>query len=166
MKLGRKPIYKPIDPYTGMRSYNYNMRGGAYPPRVLLPIPVTPILYQVELSIGGQQFHGKGRTRQAAKHDAAAKALKSLQHEPLPDKLEVNGKLSDEENLNKSEISQVFEIALKRNMPVNFEVRPRNGPPHMKNFLTKVSVGEFIVKVKGRVRRYQRKMLLYRFLGN
>jgi hypothetical protein len=27
-----------------------------------------------------------------------------------------------EENLNKSEISQVFEIALKRNMPVNFEV--------------------------------------------
>lgn len=28
----------------------------------------------------------------------------------------------EEENLNKSEISQVFEIALKRNMPVNFEV--------------------------------------------
>lgn len=27
-----------------------------------------------------------------------------------------------EENLNKSEISQVFEIALKRNMPVNFDV--------------------------------------------
>lgn len=27
-----------------------------------------------------------------------------------------------QENLNKSEISQVFEIALKRNMPVNFEV--------------------------------------------
>lgn len=28
----------------------------------------------------------------------------------------------EEENLNKSEISQVFEIALKRNLPVNFEV--------------------------------------------
>lgn len=27
-----------------------------------------------------------------------------------------------QENLNKSEISQVFEIALKRNLPVNFEV--------------------------------------------
>lgn len=28
----------------------------------------------------------------------------------------------EEENLNKSEISQVFEIALKRNLPVSFEV--------------------------------------------
>ncbi len=28
----------------------------------------------------------------------------------------------EQENLNKSEISQVFEIALKYNMPVNFEV--------------------------------------------
>lgn len=43
----------------------------------------------MELSIGGQQFHGKGRTRQAAKHDAAAKALKVLQNEPLPEKPEV-----------------------------------------------------------------------------
>lgn len=45
--------------------------------------PVAPVLYHMELSIGGQQFHGKGRTRQAAKHDAAAKAIKSLQKEPL-----------------------------------------------------------------------------------
>ncbi|XP_065449207.1 double-stranded RNA-binding protein Staufen homolog 2-like [Chrysemys picta bellii] len=105
MKLGKKPMYKPIDPYTGMRStYNYNMRGGAYPPRYFYPFPVGPLLYQVELSIGGQQFHGKGRTRQAAKHDAAAKALKILQNEPLPEKPEVNGKESDDENLNESEI--------------------------------------------------------------
>ncbi|KAG8447078.1 hypothetical protein GDO86_014505 [Hymenochirus boettgeri] len=165
MKLGRKPIYKPIDPYTGMRSYNYNMRGGAYPPRYFYPFPVTPILYQVELSIGGQQFHGKGRTRQAAKHDAAAKALKSLQHEPLPDKLEVNGKLSDEENLNKSEISQVFEIALKRNMPVNFEVTKESGPPHMKNFLTKVSVGEFIGEGEGKSKKISKKNAAISVLG-
>lgn len=37
----------------------------------------------MELSVGGQQFHGKGRTRQAAKHDAAAKAIKYLQKEPI-----------------------------------------------------------------------------------
>lgn len=37
MKLGKKPMYKPIDPYTGMRStYNYTMRGGTYPPRYVL----------------------------------------------------------------------------------------------------------------------------------
>ncbi|KAM4031542.1 double-stranded RNA-binding protein Staufen homolog 1 isoform 2-T2 [Anomaloglossus baeobatrachus] len=158
MKLGRKPIYKPLDPYTGIRSsYNYNMpRGGSYPPRYFYPFPVTPILYQVELSIGGQQYHGKGRTRQAAKHDAAAKALKSLQHEPLPSKLEVNGK-SDEENLNKSEISQVFEIALKRNLPVNFEVTKETGPPHMKSFITKVLVGEFIGEGEGKSKKVSKK---------
>ncbi|XP_063814959.1 double-stranded RNA-binding protein Staufen homolog 1 [Pseudophryne corroboree] len=157
MKLGRKPIYKPLDPYTGIRSsYNYNMRGGGYPPRYFYPFPVTPILYQVELSIGGQQFHGKGRTRQAAKHDAASKALKSLQHEPLPNKQEVNGN-SDEENLNKSEISQVFEIALKRNMPVNFEVTKETGPPHMKSFVTKVSVGEFLGEGEGKSKKVAKK---------
>ncbi|KAM4692118.1 double-stranded RNA-binding protein Staufen homolog 1 isoform 2-T3 [Rhinophrynus dorsalis] len=158
MKLGRKPTYKPLDPYTGMRSsYNYNMRGGAYPPRYFYPFPVTPILYQVELSIGGQQFHGKGRTRQAAKHDAAAKALKSLQHEPIPDKPEVNGKMPNEENLNKSEISQVFEIALKRNMSVNFEVTKETGPPHMKSFITKVSVGEFLGEGEGKSKKISKK---------
>lgn len=158
MKLGRKPIYKPLDPYTGVRSsYNYNMpRGGGYPPRYFYPFPVTPILYQVELSIGGQQFHGKGRTRQAAKHDAAAKALRSLQHEPLPSKPEVNGK-SDEENLNKSEISQVFEIALKRNLPVNFEVTKESGPPHMKSFITKVLVGEFVGDGEGKSKKVSKK---------
>uniref|UniRef100_A0A7M4EN21 Staufen double-stranded RNA binding protein 1 n=1 Tax=Crocodylus porosus TaxID=8502 RepID=A0A7M4EN21_CROPO len=175
MKLGKKPMYKPIDPYTGMRStYNYNIRGGAYPPRYFYPFPVGPLLYQVELSIGGQQFHGKGRTRQAAKHDAAAKALKVLQNEPLPEKTEVNvlqigrlqcvnGKEPDDENLNKSEISQVFEIALKRNLPVNFEFFPlkqvtkESGPPHMKSFVTKVSVGEFMGEGEGKSKKISKK---------
>ncbi|XP_029467101.1 double-stranded RNA-binding protein Staufen homolog 1 isoform X3 [Rhinatrema bivittatum] len=157
MKLGKKPLYKPIDPYTGMRStYNYNMRGGAYPPRYFYPFPVGPVLYQVELSIGGQLFHGKGRTRQAAKHDAAAKALKILQNEPLPDKPEVNGKEPDD-NLNKSEISQVFEIALKRNLPVNFEVTKESGPPHMKSFVTKVTVGEFVGEGEGKSKKISKK---------
>uniref|UniRef100_A0A8B9CTX3 Double-stranded RNA-binding protein Staufen homolog 1 n=2 Tax=Anatidae TaxID=8830 RepID=A0A8B9CTX3_9AVES len=164
MKLGKKPMYKPIDPYTGMRStYNYTMRGGTYPPRYFYPFPVGPLLYQVELSIGGQQFHGKGRTRQAAKHDAAAKALKVLQNEPLPEKPEVNGKEPDDENLNKSEISQVFEIALKRNLPVNFEFFPlkqvtkESGPPHMKSFVTKVSVGEFMGEGEGKSKKISKK---------
>uniref|UniRef100_A0A8D2N7K5 Double-stranded RNA-binding protein Staufen homolog 1 n=1 Tax=Zonotrichia albicollis TaxID=44394 RepID=A0A8D2N7K5_ZONAL len=158
MKLGKKPMYKPIDPYTGMRStYSYTMRGGTYPPRYFYPFPVGPLLYQVELSIGGQQFHGKGRTRQAAKHDAAAKALKVLQNEPLPEKPEVNGKEPDDENLNKSEISQVFEIALKRNLPVNFEVTKESGPPHMKSFVTKVSVGEFMGEGEGKSKKISKK---------
>ncbi|KAI5215966.1 Double-Stranded Rna-Binding Protein Staufen-like 1 [Manis pentadactyla] len=158
VKLGKKPMYKPVDPYSRMQStYNYNMRGGAYSPRYFYPFPVPPLLYQVELSVGGQQFNGKGKTRQAAKHDAAAKALRILQNEPPPDRLEVNGRESEEENLNKSEISQVFEIALKRNLPVNFEVARESGPPHMKNFVTKVSVGEFVGEGEGKSKKISKK---------
>ncbi|XP_053102464.1 double-stranded RNA-binding protein Staufen homolog 1 isoform X7 [Hemicordylus capensis] len=131
MKLGKKPMYKPIDPYTEMRStYNYSMRGGAYPPRYFYPFPVGPWLYQVELSIGGQQFHGKGRTRQAAKHDAAAKALKILQNEPLPEKPEF--------------------FPLK-------QVTRESGPPHMKSFVTKVSVGEFMGEGEGKSKKISKK---------
>ncbi|XP_035404464.1 double-stranded RNA-binding protein Staufen homolog 1 isoform X5 [Cygnus olor] len=131
MKLGKKPMYKPIDPYTGMRStYNYTMRGGTYPPRYFYPFPVGPLLYQVELSIGGQQFHGKGRTRQAAKHDAAAKALKVLQNEPLPEKPEF--------------------FPLK-------QVTKESGPPHMKSFVTKVSVGEFMGEGEGKSKKISKK---------
>ncbi|KAM5304536.1 double-stranded RNA-binding protein Staufen homolog 1 isoform 7-T16 [Glossophaga mutica] len=164
MKLGKKPMYKPVDPYSRMQStYNYNMRGGAYPPRYFYPFPVPPLLYQVELSVGGQQFNGKGKTRQAAKHDAAAKALRILQSEPPPERPEVNGRESEEENLNKSEISQVFEIALRRNLPVNFESFPlkqvarESGPPHMKSFVTKVSVGEFVGEGEGKSKKISKK---------
>uniref|UniRef100_A0A4X1UEL1 Double-stranded RNA-binding protein Staufen homolog 1 n=2 Tax=Sus scrofa TaxID=9823 RepID=A0A4X1UEL1_PIG len=121
------------------------------------PFPVPPLLYQVELSVGGQQFNGKGKTRQAAKHDAAAKALRILQNEPPPERLEVNGRESEEENLNKSEISQVFEIALKRNLPVNFEVARESGPPHMKSFVTRVSVGEFVGEGEGKSKKISKK---------
>ncbi|XP_063260211.1 double-stranded RNA-binding protein Staufen homolog 1 isoform X4 [Prinia subflava] len=131
MKLGKKPLYKPIDPYTGMRStYNYALRGGSYPPRYFYPFPVGPLLYQVELSVGGQQFHGKGRTRQAAKHDAAAKALKVLQNEPLPEKPEF--------------------FPLK-------QVTKETGPPHMKSFVTKVSVGEFMGEGEGKSKKISKK---------
>ncbi|XP_026866717.2 double-stranded RNA-binding protein Staufen homolog 1 isoform X1 [Electrophorus electricus] len=164
MKLGKKPIYKPIDPYQGMRpTFNYNIRApGPYArsmQQYYYPFPpVAPVLYHMELSIGGQQFHGKGRTRQAAKHDAAAKAIKSLQKEPLLQQLAEMKEENLEENLNKSEISQVFEIALKRNMPVNFEVLKEAGPPHMKSFVVKVTVGEFTGEGDGKSKKIAKKL--------
>ncbi|XP_020383339.1 double-stranded RNA-binding protein Staufen homolog 1 isoform X5 [Rhincodon typus] len=159
MKMGKKPTYRPIDPYPGLRP-TYNMlRNNAYPQRYFYPFPpVGPVTYQVELVIGNQQFQGKGRSRQAAKHDAAAKALKALQNETLPSKLPtINGKETDDDDLNKSEISQVFEIALKRNMPVNFEVIKESGPPHMKSFVTKVMVGEFSAEGEGKSKKISKK---------
>uniref|UniRef100_A0AAQ5YZ73 Double-stranded RNA-binding protein Staufen homolog 1 n=1 Tax=Amphiprion ocellaris TaxID=80972 RepID=A0AAQ5YZ73_AMPOC len=164
MKLGKKPMYKPIDPYPGMRppNFNYNVRAPGY----YYPFPpVGPMLYHMELSIGGQQFIGKGRTRQLAKHDAAAKALKVLQKEPVLQQLPVMNGEPEEENLNKSEISQVFEIALKRNLPVNFEVLKEEGPPHMKSFVVRVTVGEFTGEGEGKSKKIAKKLAAAAVLG-
>ncbi|TRZ00519.1 hypothetical protein DNTS_017974, partial [Danionella cerebrum] len=165
MKLGKKPVYKPLDAYQGMRPpFNYNIRApGPYPrpmPHYYYPFPpMGPVLYHMELSIGGQQFHGKGRTRQSAKHDAAAKAIRYLQKETvLLQQPETNEEQEqEEENLNKSEISQVFEIALKRNLAVNFEVLKETGPPHLKSFLVKVVVGEFSGEGDGKSKKIAKK---------
>lgn len=62
-----------------------------------------PMLYHMELSVGGQQFIGKGRTRQLAKHDAAAKALKALHKEPILQQLPMVRK----------EVSTYLEIVLE-----------------------------------------------------
>uniref|UniRef100_A0A674NY62 Double-stranded RNA-binding protein Staufen homolog 1 n=1 Tax=Takifugu rubripes TaxID=31033 RepID=A0A674NY62_TAKRU len=165
MKLGKKPMYKPIDPYPGMRppNFHYNIRApGPYQrsmQQYYYPFPpVGPMLYHMELSVGGQQFIGKGRTRQLAKHDAAAKALKVLHKEPILQQPE-------EENLNKSEISQVFEIALKRNLPVNFEVLKEEGPPHMKSFVVRVTVGEFTGEGEGKSKKIAKKLAAAAALG-
>uniref|UniRef100_A0A3Q3WY39 Double-stranded RNA-binding protein Staufen homolog 1 n=1 Tax=Mola mola TaxID=94237 RepID=A0A3Q3WY39_MOLML len=165
MKLGKKPMYKPIDPYPGMRppNFNYNIRA---PGPYYYPFPpVGPMIYHMELSVGGQQFIGKGRTRQLAKHDAAAKALKVLHKEPILQQMPVMNGEPEEENLNKSEISQVFEIALKRNLPVNFEVLKEEGPPHMKSFLVCVTVGEFTGEGEGKSKKIAKKLAAAAVLG-
>ncbi|XP_041836468.1 double-stranded RNA-binding protein Staufen homolog 1 isoform X2 [Melanotaenia boesemani] len=172
IKLGKKPVYKPIDPYPVMRppNFNYNVRApGPYQrsmQQYYYPFPpVGPMIYHMELSVGGQQFIGKGRTRQLAKHDAAAKALKVLQKEPILQQLPVMNGDPEEENLNKSEISQVFEIALKRNLPVNFEVLKEEGPPHIKSFLVRVTVGEFTGEGEGKSKKIAKKLAAAAVLG-
>lgn len=48
--------------------------------------PVPKIFY-VQLTVGNSEFFGEGKTRQAARHNAAMKALQALQNEPIPEKL-------------------------------------------------------------------------------
>lgn len=45
----------------------------------------------------------------------------------------------------KSPISLIHEMALKRNLSVQFEVRSEKGPPHMKTFITLCIVGTIAV---------------------
>lgn len=47
--------------------------------------PVPKIFY-VQLSVGSNEFIGEGRTRQAARHSAAMKALQALRNEPIPER--------------------------------------------------------------------------------
>ncbi|XP_051468739.1 double-stranded RNA-binding protein Staufen homolog 2 isoform X2 [Apus apus] len=158
MKRGEPAIYRPLDPKP-IPNYraNYNFRG-MYNQRYHCPVPK---IFYVQLTVGNSEFFGEGKTRQAARHNAAMKALQALQNEPIPEKIPQNGepgKESEEDkDANKSEISVVFEIALKRNIPVSFEVIRESGPPHMKSFVTRVTVGEFTAEGEGNSKKLSKK---------
>ncbi|XP_027733253.1 double-stranded RNA-binding protein Staufen homolog 2-like isoform X1 [Vombatus ursinus] len=158
MKRGEPAIYRPLDPkpFPNYRA-NYNFRG-MYNQRYHCPVPKV---FYVQLTVGNNEFFGEGKTRQAARHNAATKALQALQNEPIPEKLPQNGEsgkeIEEEKDANKSEISLVFEIGLKRNMPVIFEVIKESGPPHMKSFVTRVSVGEFSAEGEGNSKKLSKK---------
>ncbi|XP_060678764.1 double-stranded RNA-binding protein Staufen homolog 2 isoform X1 [Hemiscyllium ocellatum] len=157
MKRGEPAIYRPLEPKP-VPNYraNYNFKG-MYNQRYHYP---TPKLFYVQLLVGNAEFIGEGRTRQAARHNAAMKALLTLRDEPIPEKTPQSEEISNEEeetDINKSEISLVFEIALKHNLPVNFEVTRESGPPHMKSFVTRVAVGEFTAEGEGNSKKLSKK---------
>ncbi|KAK7879361.1 hypothetical protein WMY93_030697 [Mugilogobius chulae] len=158
MKRGEPAIYRPLDPKP-MPNYraNYNFRG-MFNQRYHYPVPK---IFYVQLSVGSHEFIGDGRTRQAARHNAAMKALQALRNEPIPERPpQAPEEQEDSEegtDASKSEISLVYEIALKRNFSVNFEVLKESGPPHMKSFLTRVTVGEFSAEGEGNSKKLSKK---------
>ncbi|XP_053571104.1 double-stranded RNA-binding protein Staufen homolog 2 [Bombina bombina] len=157
MKRGEPAIYRPLDPKPlPNHRTNYNYRG-MYNQRYLCPMLKT---FYVQLTVGNSEFYGEGKTRQAARHNAALKALHALRNEPIPERSSVNGEASQNEedkDANKSEISLVFEISLKRNLPLNFEVIKESGPPHMKSFVTRVTVGEFTAEGEGNSKKLAKR---------
>ncbi|KAG5862999.1 hypothetical protein JTB14_000689 [Gonioctena quinquepunctata] len=134
--------------------------------------------YNVRLRVGEREYPGQGYTMQAARHDAAAKAIEHIKQ--LGGLDEDEGPLSPVENgqvpiLNenvpvqssvvsddvnsdlKSPISLVYEIALKRNLNVTFEVLSEKGPPHMKVFVTQCRVGNFLAEGEGNGKKISKK---------
>ncbi|KAI1889068.1 hypothetical protein AGOR_G00175250 [Albula goreensis] len=158
MKRGEPAIYRPLDPKP-VPNYraNYNFRG-MFNQRYHYPVPK---IFYVQLTVGSCEFIGEGRTRQAARHNAAMKALQALRNEPIPQKApqrtEEKSEAEETSDANKSEISLVYEIALKRNLPVGFEVLKESGPPHMKSFLTRVTVGDFSAEGEGNSKKLSKK---------
>ncbi|XP_077990821.1 double-stranded RNA-binding protein Staufen homolog 2-like isoform X2 [Glandiceps talaboti] len=163
----------PRGPHPGYYNNrpNYNFRG-MYNQRYHYPVPRA---CYVSLTVGNREFIGEGKTRQQARHNAAVKALKALRHEPIPETAllaqqeqppvqlppptVVNTTVSDglDEDEAKSEISQCYEIAHRRNLLISFEVIKESGPPHMKTFITKCIVGSYSAEAEGNGKKISKK---------
>ncbi|XP_014252626.1 double-stranded RNA-binding protein Staufen homolog 2 isoform X2 [Cimex lectularius] len=141
--------------YNNHYNYGYGRGGkthfrGGYTPRVDPRFySGKPALYKVVVKVGERSFTGEGVTSQAARHDAASKALQILLSLPIDEYATRNATcggegFTDSETTTeiKSPISLVHEIALKRNLNVLFEVIGEKGQPHMRTFVTRCSVGE------------------------
>jgi len=181
MKRGEPAVYKPIE-MPRPQYYpppNFDFRG-MYNQRY--HYPRGPSIFYVSLKVGQREFIGEGRTRQAARHSAADKALKVLRNlplpaherrepspagEPRPPAIIENNHLDDEANERdalKSEISLVHEIALKRSMAVNFEVTRESGPPHMRTFVTRCTCGELMCEAEGNSKKLSKKRVAEKML--
>ena len=128
-------------------------------------------LVHVTLEVGGLQFTGFGYTAQAARHNAASKALEVLRKLPVDGQKTGDGAgsgggaTSDDgqggegsgKSDSKSPVSMIHEIALKRNMTVAFSVKNETGPSHMKVFFTVCTVGEISVEGQGNSKKASKK---------
>jgi len=184
MKRGEAAVYKSIEPqpspyypsnmdFRGMYNQRYQQcrvgRGGD--PRgygrgaMMFPVRYYPLrsrAFYTSLRVGHREFIGDGPTRQAARHSAAQKALRVLKAlpaqpqappAPAPDQ---TPETQDDDSL-KSEISLVHEIALRRNMIVQFEVTRETGPPHMKTFITCCVVADHRTEGEGNSKKCSKK---------
>lgn len=166
MKRGEPAVYQLIEPQRPQYIPNLNFRG-MYNQRYHYPKIPT---YYVSLKVGNKQFFGEGRTAQAARHAAAEEALNVLRNLPYPENVKrqtdptipkTNGESPDDDGNEsddlKSPISLVHEIALKRSLTVNFEVTRESGPPHMRTFVTRCTVGDTSTDGEGNGKKVSKK---------
>ncbi|XP_045488468.1 double-stranded RNA-binding protein Staufen homolog 2 isoform X2 [Pieris rapae] len=138
-----------------------------HPPRLMEPGP--QLLYRIRVCVGDRAWLGEGSTPQAARHDAAARALvdlrpqhheTQLQHPDTPGESEADLLNSDV----KSPVSLVHELALKRNLNVTFSVKSERGPPHMRVFITICKVGEMETEGEGNGKKVSKRRAAERML--
>lgn len=137
---------------------------GMYPPRYR-PMGAAPGGFLATLEVGSRRFHGEGPTEQAARHAAAQQALSLLRHlppRPLPEATppvgtDTSATLESPGDQLKSPVSLVHELALKRGLTVNFQVIQESGPPHMRTFRTRCTVGELSAEGEGNGKKASKK---------
>jgi len=161
MKLGEQTTYTFLEPGRASQipPNAKTARSGPFPP-----------VFCVQLKVGNNEFIGNGATAQAARHSAASLALRALREVPesdakskldptsvpfVPENVAVKSE-SEYDDL-KSPISLVHEIALKRNLSVSFAVVKETGPPHMRMFITRCSVGNTVCDGEGNGKKVSKK---------
>lgn len=176
MKRGEATVYtfRQAPPATLQHQFmphNFNNFQRMYSPRITYNRGVhTDLqgLYLVTLKVGEREFTGRGLTGQAARHDAASRALEQLRQLPLPEEIASVNNINENGTLNgiddpnaelKSPVSLVHETALKRGLSVSFEVVSESGKPHIRTFMTKCTVGEKVTVGEGS----SKKVILYIF---
>ncbi|XP_066158726.1 double-stranded RNA-binding protein Staufen homolog 2-like isoform X2 [Euwallacea fornicatus] len=168
-----QPRYGGYDARRNVRNhYGYDNRYyGQYRPGVTHQgDPYTVRLRVGDREYPGTKHYGHGPTVQAARHDAAAKAIDHIKQLGGIDGNDSNGNdnghlaeqssnsfQNDVNSELKSPISLVYEIALKRNLNVIFEVLSEKGPPHMKIFITQCRVGSFVAEGEGNGKKISKK---------
>ncbi|KAK0172168.1 hypothetical protein PV328_005517 [Microctonus aethiopoides] len=122
--------------------------------------------YVVTLKVGEREFIGQGVSGQAARHDAASRALEQIRQLPLSEEttqttVSENGTaasgIEDPNAELKSPVSLVHEMALKRGLSVIFEVVSETGKPHIRIFATRCIVGETITLGEGSSKKVSKK---------
>ncbi|XP_035440917.2 double-stranded RNA-binding protein Staufen homolog 2 isoform X2 [Spodoptera frugiperda] len=189
MKLCQPAVYTSIPPVAGPARL-VRARAPAYRAAALLaPAYAAPaLLYRVRVCVGGRAWLGEGATPQAARHDAAARALRDLRPPPdaarpalpaaAPDAPPAPhnhanhndadaGGDNNADLLNsevKSPVSLVHELALKRNLSVQFTVKSERGPPHMRVFVTACTVGDMETEGEGNGKKVSKRRAAERML--
>ncbi|KAK9889929.1 hypothetical protein WA026_008737 [Henosepilachna vigintioctopunctata] len=163
---GRRPVRGHYQSYHDGRYYGqYRAAVAAAAAANASNAPQNHDPYTVRLHVGEREYPGVGYTVQAARHDAASKAIEDIrsmdtdsgEHNTLEC---VTPEAAVPPDLNtelKSPISLVHEIALKRNLNVTFEVLSEKGPPHMKVFVTRCHVGSFVAEGEGNGKKISKK---------
>ncbi|CAG0899314.1 unnamed protein product [Cyprideis torosa] len=119
----------------------------------------------------GKEFLGLAKSAQAAKHRAASKALEEFRTLPPDDPKEgrVDVPIDNPDALGsegKSPISQIFELALKRDFSPQFEVIQETGPPHLKTFVTKLKCGDAEAIGEGNSKKLSKKRAAEKMLDH
>lgn len=169
MKLCQPAIYSSVPPVAG--GARLVRRGTGYRGLVAPPYAAPALLYRVRVSVGTRAWLGEGSTPQAARHDAAARALHELrappdhQHAQPPDADTAGDANADLLNSEvKSPVSLVHELALKRNLSVQFSVKSERGPPHMRVFVTTCTVGDMETEGEGNGKKVSKRRAAERML--